>query len=209
MPRRQGEDTAASRSSPGTWPGASPREYPSSPCAPALPRGAALTSHTRATPPRFADLDGFVTYLERTGRLRRVRVEVDPILEIPELVQRVIREGGPALLFERPKGSRFPLVMNLFGAQDRIELALGRPPQAIGSELVKPLQRLNPPSLRAMWASREFISRARHMRPRTVRSAPVQEVVEAPSLGALRHLKSWPRDGGRFVTFGPTLTQDP
>ena len=162
-----------------------------------------------ATPPRFADLNSFVMYLERTGRLRRVRAEVDPVLEVPELVQRVIRENGPALLFERPTGSAFPLVMNLFGATDRIELALGRHPQAIGRELVETLQRLNPPSLKAMWASREFLARARHMRPRSVRTAPVQEVVEAPRLTALPHLKSWPRDGGRFVTFGPTLTQDP
>ena len=162
-----------------------------------------------ATPPRFADLNGFVMYLERTGRLRRVRAEVDPVLEVPEIVQRVIREGGPALLFERPRGSAFPLVMNLFGAMERIELALGRHPQAIGTELVETLQRLNPPSLKAMWASREFIARARHMRPRTVRTAPVQEVVESPKLTAMPHLKSWPRDGGRFVTFGPTLTQDP
>jgi UbiD family decarboxylase len=166
-------------------------------------------ARTPATPPRFADLNGFVMYLERTGRLRRVRAEVDPVLEVPELVQRVIRENGPALLFERPKGSRFPLVMNLFGAMDRIELALGRHPRAIGAELVETLQRLNPPSLKAMWGAREFIARARHMRPRTVRTAPVQEVVEAPALTALPHLKSWPRDGGRFVTFGPTLTQDP
>jgi UbiD family decarboxylase len=162
-----------------------------------------------AAPPRFADLHDFVTYLERTNRLRRVRAEVDPVLEVPELVQRVIRENGPALLFERPRGSAFPLVMNLFGAMDRIELALGRHPQAIGTELVETLQRLNPPSLKAMWQSREFLARARHMRPRSVRTAPVQEVVEPPALTALPHLKSWPRDGGRFVTFGPTLTQDP
>lgn len=162
-----------------------------------------------ARPPRFADLNGFVTHLERTGRLRRVRVEVDPVLEVPELVQRVIREQGPALLFERPRGSVYPLVMNLFGSLDRIELALGRHPQAIGTELVETLQRLNPPSLRAMWQSREFIARARFMRPRTVRHAPVQEVLEEPRLTTLPHIKSWPRDGGRFVTFGPTLTEDP
>ncbi|HEX6107531.1 MAG TPA: UbiD family decarboxylase [Gemmatimonadales bacterium] len=158
---------------------------------------------------RFPDLNAFVIHLERTGRLRRVRAEVDPVLEVPELVQRVIRERGPALLFERPKGSPYPLVMNLFGSMDRIESALGRHPQAIGTELVETLQRLNPPSLKAMWRSREFIARARFMRPRTVRSAPVQEVVEEPRLEALPHIKSWPRDGGRFVTFGPTLTHDP
>lgn len=162
-----------------------------------------------APTPRFPDLNSFVTHLERTGQLRRVRAEVDPVLEVPEIVQRVIREGGPALLFERPAGSAFPLVMNLFGAVERIELALGRHPQAIGTELVETLQRLNPPTLGAMWQSRAFIARARFMRPRTVHRAPVQEIVEEPHLTALPHLKSWPRDGGRFVTFGPTLTHDP
>ena len=57
--------------------------------------------------------------------------------------------------------------------------------------------------------AKRLIARARFMRPRSVRRAPVQEIVEAPRLTALPHLKSWPRDGGRFVTFGPTLTQDP
>lgn len=160
-------------------------------------------------PPRFPDLGSFVSYLERTGRLRRIRAEVDPVLEVSELVQRVIRERGPALLFERPKGSPYPLVMNLFGSMDRIEIALGRHPQEIGAELVTTLQRLNPPSLKSLWQSRGFLARARFMRPRTVSRAPVQEIREAPRLTMLPHLKSWPRDGGRFVTFGPTVTEDP
>ncbi|MBA3554201.1 MAG: UbiD family decarboxylase [Gemmatimonadales bacterium] len=163
-----------------------------------------------ATRPRyFPDLQSFVAHLERAGQLRRVHAEVDPVLEVPEIVQRVVRERGPALLFERPKGSAFPLVMNLFGTMDRIEIALGRPPRAIGAELVQALQRLNPPSLKALWQSRGIVARGRFMRPRTVSRAPVQEVVEAPRLTALPHVKSWPRDGGRFVTFGPTITHDP
>ncbi len=160
-------------------------------------------------PPYFPDLRSFADHLERAGLLRRVQAEVDPVLEVPEIVQRVIRERGPALLFERPKGSAFPLVMNLFGTMERIELALGRHPQSIGSELVETLQRLNPPSLKSLWESRRFVARARFMRPRMVSRAPVQEVMEPPKLNALPHLKSWPRDGGRFVTFGPTITHDP
>lgn len=157
----------------------------------------------------FPDLHSFVTHLERTGRLRRVRVPVDPVLEISEILQRVVREQGPALLFERPKGSDIPLVTNLFGTMDRMELALGRHPQAIGRELVDALQRLNPPSLSALWGARKLLARARHMPPRMTRRAPVQEIVEAPRLLELPHLQCWPHDGGRFVTFGPTLTEDP
>jgi 4-hydroxy-3-polyprenylbenzoate decarboxylase len=158
----------------------------------------------------FADLESFVRELERTGQLRRVRVPVDPILEVSELVQRVVREQGPALLFEQPLGSSVPLVMNLFGTMQRVELALGRHPQAIGAELVETLQRLNPPSFSSLWGARRFIARARHMRPRLVGRGPSQELVQQPpKLTELPHLQCWPRDGGRFVTFGPTITEDP
>jgi 4-hydroxy-3-polyprenylbenzoate decarboxylase len=158
---------------------------------------------------RFPDLQAFVRHLESIDQLRRIRVEVDPVLEVSEIVQRVVRAGGPALLFERPRGSPFPLVMNLFGSIRRIELALGGHPQDIGRALVTAIERLNPPSLRGLWANRDFLSRARFVRPRIVRRAPVQEVVEAPGLERLPHTTSWPRDGGPFITFGPTLTVDP
>lgn len=156
----------------------------------------------------FADLRAFVAHLEATGQLRRVTAEVDPVYEVPELVQRVVRQDGPALLFERVKGADFPLVMNLFGSMARIEAALGRHPDAIGSELVNTIQALNPPTLGKLWAHRGFLARARHAPPRTVRRS-AYEVEEAPDLERMPHIKSWPRDGGRFITFGPTLTEDP
>jgi 4-hydroxy-3-polyprenylbenzoate decarboxylase len=157
----------------------------------------------------FPDLQSFIAHLERAGQLKRIAAEVDPRLEVSEIAQRVVRQEGPALLFERPKGAAFPLVMNLFGSTVRIEMALGRHPRAIGAELVDAVQRLNPPSLGAFWRSRGFLARARHMRLRTVGSAPVQEVNEAPDLGRLPVITSWPRDGGPFITFGPTITEDP
>jgi 4-hydroxy-3-polyprenylbenzoate decarboxylase len=158
----------------------------------------------------FPDLHSFVTHLERSGQLRRVRVPVDPVLEASEIAQRVVRERGPALVFERPTGSSIPLVMNLFGTIDRITLALGREPDAIGEELVTTLEGLNPPTLGKLWRARGFLARARHMRPRLVRRAPVQEIEQSPArITELPHLQCWPGDGGRFVTFGPTLTEDP
>ena len=157
----------------------------------------------------FPDLGSFVAELERQGELRRVVVPVDPILEVSEIAQRVVREDGPALLFERPQGSTVPLVMNLFGSLRRVELALGRHPEAIGAELVGAVQALNPPSLSTFWKQRGLLARARHMRVARVRRAPVQEVEEAPGLDWLPHLKTWPGDGGRFLTFCPTLTESP
>jgi UbiD family decarboxylase len=157
----------------------------------------------------FPDLQSYVAELERTGQLRRVSAEVDPCLEVSEIVQRVVREEGPAVLFERVRGASFPLVMNLFGSTRRIELALGRHPQEIGRELIGAVQQLNPPSLGAFWKARRTLARARFMRPRLVRSAPVQEVVEVPALTSFPNPTTWPRDGGPFITFGPTLTQAP
>src|SRR5437763_7729521 len=102
----------------------------------------------------FADLQEFVRYLERTGQLKRVRAEVDPELEVTEITQRVLRDQGPALLFEHPTGSSTPLLMNLFGTTDRVRTALGREPAEIGDELITGFQRVNPPSLKGIWDSR-------------------------------------------------------
>lgn len=157
----------------------------------------------------FNDLQQFVAFLEQIGELRRITVEVDPVLEAPEIAMRVVRDEGPALLFERPTGAAYPLVMNLFGSMKRIEYALGRHPEQIGHELVQMLHRLNPPSLKRLWEARGVLWRGLAMRPKLVSSAPVQEVVEAPDLDQLPILQCWPRDGGRFITFGPTLTHDP
>ncbi len=159
--------------------------------------------------PPFTGLKDFVTTLEHQGELVRVTAPVDPNLEISELVQRVVRQDGPALLFENVQGAGFPLLMNTFGSMKRIEIALGRHPQEIGQELVTTIQGLTPPSPKKLWQHREFLARARHMRPATTRLAPVQQVVAQPRLDLLPAITSWPRDGGPFITFGPTLTEDP
>ena len=157
----------------------------------------------------FPDLQSYLAHLEQIGELRRVKVEVDPKFEIAEIVQRVIRQNGPALLFENVKGADFPVVLNMFGSERRIEAALGRHPQEIGRELLSLVQRLNPPTLRTLWSARANLLRARFMKPDVVSRAPAQEVVEAPRLDRLPNLWSWPRDGGPFITWGPTLTEDP
>src|ERR671938_936162 len=72
-----------------------------------------------------ADLRSWITLLEREGELVRVGAEVDPHLEVTEIVDRTVKAGGPALLFERPKGSKHPLLINQFGTERRMCLALG------------------------------------------------------------------------------------
>jgi len=157
----------------------------------------------------FADLQEFLRHLEQIGQLKRVKAVVDPELEVTEITQRVLREQGPALLFERPKGSTTPLLMNLFGTMDRVRLALGRDSAEIGKELIEAVERLNPPSLRGIWESRNLIRRALLTHPRIVRNARCQEVVEDPDLTALPILKCWPGDAGRFITCGMVLTHHP
>jgi len=157
----------------------------------------------------FGDLQSFLRYLEQKGQLKRVRTEVDPELEVTEITQRVLREQGPALLFERPKGSATPLLMNLFGTMERVRAAIGREPAEIGQELIAGFQKVNPPTLRGLWESRDLIKRALLTHPATVRSAACQEMVEEPDLTALPVLKCWPGDAGRFITYGMVLTHHP
>ena len=74
---------------------------------------------------QYADLRDFIAQLEARGELRRIRAEVDPYLEITEICDRTLRAGGPALLFERPKGSEIPLLGNLFGTPNRVAMGMG------------------------------------------------------------------------------------
>jgi 4-hydroxy-3-polyprenylbenzoate decarboxylase len=157
----------------------------------------------------FPDLQSFLAHLERQGDLRRVRVEVDAEYEIPEIAARAVREGKPALLFERVTGSPYPLAINVLATPRRIEWALGRHPEQVGAEIVDLLERLQRPSFATLAGARRPLARALAARVRRVKRAPAQEVVEEPDLSRLPILRCWPEDGGRFVTFGLVLTADP
>ncbi len=152
------------------------------------------------------NLQEYLEALEQAGELRRVRVEVDPELEITEIATRVVKARGPALLFERVKGSPYPLAINVFASARRLEIAFGRTPEEIGQEIAETIVRLNPPSLKGLWQSRHFLWRATHMRVKRTHNAPSQEVIEDPDLDRLPILKSWPGDGGRFITFPLIIT---
>ncbi len=158
---------------------------------------------------QFYDLKQYISYLEAIGDLVRVKAEVDPILEITEISSRVIKERGPALIFENVKGAAYPLAINLFGTEERVELALGRKPREVGEELVELFHRVNPPSLRSFFSVLPKAYDLLSMRTRSVGSGASQEVVERPDLGKLPIIKCWPLDGGRFITLGLVLTEDP
>ncbi len=160
------------------------------------------------TQPPYESLRDFVAMLKREGELVEVRTPVDPALEAGEISMRVVREGGPALLFRNPAGAAFPLLTNLFGTRRRIELAIGEPPAALGARLLEFLEALQPPTIKALIARRKLGMRLLAARTR-VASENQDFVYEDPDLARLPILTCWPEDGGRFVTFPLVLTHHP
>lgn len=157
----------------------------------------------------FHALGDFLRYLEREGELRRVRVPVDPKLELTEICTRALREGMPALLFEKVKGARFPLAANVYASRRRIELALGRPPGEIGLDLIRFAEDLMPPTGRRLWRNRRSLASVLAGRPRTGGRGVAQEIVSSCTLDDLPIQTCWPGDGGRFITLGQVVTYDP
>lgn len=155
-------------------------------------------------------LRDFIALLEQKGDLKRIRVEVDPLLEITEITTRVVKEKGPALLFENVKGSSFPLLINVLGAERRVEWALGRKPAEVGHELGTLAEELMPPSPRSLWRHRRSLLKVAAMKPKKVGSPAVtSHRIEPADMDRLPIAQSWPKDGGRFITFPLVVTRDP
>ena len=119
---------------------------------------------------RFPALGEFVQYLESVGELKRISATVDPYLEVTEIAVRAMHEKKPALLFENIKGSKYPLAMNVYASERRIELALGRHPQIIGEELISFLDQMVPPKPSSIWKNRAFVRRFLKAKTRAVSS---------------------------------------
>ena len=161
----------------------------------------------------YDGLRSFVSALEKEGELVRIEREVDPHLEIAVLADRVMKEGGPALLFEKPKGSRLPLLINAFGSRKRMSLALGvsdleEHARAI-AELVHTRAPANARELAKLATTLPQLGAAV---PRKVTKAPCQEIVlegDAVDLEALPVMTTWPKDGGPFFTLPNVITKDP
>jgi len=158
---------------------------------------------------KFQTLGDFARYLESIGELHRVKVEVDPELEITEIAVRALLQKKPALLFEKVKGAKFPLAMNLFSTERRIELALGKHPDQLGQELIHFVEAAMPPKPRVIFDHWPMVKRFLAARPKRTAHALSQEIVEEPNLANLPIQKCWPEDGGRFITLGQVFTYDP
>jgi 4-hydroxy-3-polyprenylbenzoate decarboxylase len=160
----------------------------------------------------FKDLRQFIDMLEKKNQLVRVKTEVDPILEITEISDRVMKAGGPAVLFENPKGYDYPVLINAFGSYDRMSWALGVEKLDDVAAKIKDLITLEMPA--NLWDKVGTLMKVKdlsHIFPKTVKRAPCQEVVETDdlSLNSLPILKCWPEDAGRFITLPLVITKDP
>jgi 4-hydroxybenzoate decarboxylase subunit C len=156
------------------------------------------------------NLRSFLDQLRRENDLVTVEAEVDPDLEIAEIHRRVIERGGAALLFTRVKGSRFPVVTNLFGTQKRIEWAFGPRPQQFVKELVQVAETLIPPSPGKLWQHRKLGREFFRLGTRTTSRAAVTSEVDRPAnLTELPVITTWHEDGGPFITLPLVYTEHP
>jgi UbiD family decarboxylase len=156
------------------------------------------------------NLRSFLELLARENDLLTVKTEVDPYLEVAEIHRRVIDRGGPALLFSRVKGSRYPVVTNLFGTARRIELAFGSKPETIIREAIHALDSLIPPRPSELWKRRHLATNLLKLGTRVVSRAPVTAAVDHPArLHELPVLTTWQEDGGPFITLPLVYTEHP
>jgi UbiD family decarboxylase len=150
--------------------------------------------------------------LRREGQLVEISAPVDPYLELAEIHRRVIDEQGPALLFTNVKGKSFPVVTNLFGTVERVDMAFGPKPERIIRELVNGLDKLLPPKLSSLWELRSPLMGVLRTGTKTVPAsqAPVAQISTADvDLTELPALTSWHLDGGPFVTLPLVYTEHP
>lgn len=160
----------------------------------------------------YKDLRNFIEILKKKGLLKRITAEVDPVLEIAEINDRVVKTGGSALFFEKPKNSKFPCVVNLFGSYERMKLALEVDSlDEIGLRMLEFLEPDIPTNLIEKLKTLPKLKRLADFLPKYVNSGPCKEVIfrENLSLNVFPILKTWPDDGGRFITLPMVFTKDP
>ena len=165
---------------------------------------------------KYHDLRDFVAQLESIGELKRISVEVDPRFEMTEICDRVLRAGGPAILFEKPKGHALPVLANLFGTPRRVALGMGQESVEALREVGKLLAYLKEPEppkgLKDAWDKLPVLKQVLNMAPKVVSSAPCQEIVweaQDVDLSRLPIQHCWPGDVAPLITWGLTVTRGP
>ena len=165
---------------------------------------------------KFDDLRDFLNQLEAKGLLKRISQEIDPHLEMTEISDRTLRAGGPALLFENPKGYNTPVLTNLFGTTERVALAMGKQKveelREVGEWLAYLKEPEPPKGLKAMWEKLPIFKQVLNMPTKRVTSPACQEVVmqgDDVDLTKLPIMTCWPGDVAPLITWGLTITRGP
>ena len=160
----------------------------------------------------YADLRAFVQALEKHGELKRVPLEVDPNLEITEFADRAVKQNGPALLFEKPKGSSVPVLINAFASMRRMEIALEvKSVDEVARRISEFLEMRMPEGLLGKIKMLPMLAEMGSFFPKSVTGGPCKEVIRRDgfSLAEFPVLKCWPGDGGRFITLPMVFSKNP
>lgn len=165
---------------------------------------------------QYADLRDFIAQLEAVGELKRIAVEIDPYLEMTEISDRTLKLGGPALLFENPKGYAMPVLANLFGTPKRVAMGMGQDNVEALREVGKLLAFLKEPEppkgLKDAWQKLPIFKQVLNMAPKVVKSAPCQAIViegDQVDLGQIPIQTCWPEDAAPLITWGLVVTKGP
>ncbi len=165
---------------------------------------------------KYKDLREFIDQLEQQGELVKVHTEVNPALEVTEICDRVLRAGGPAILFTNPKGSNIPLLGNLFGTPRRVALGMGEDSIEALREVGKLLAFLKEPDppkgVKEAWKTLPIYKKVLDMAPKVVGSPECQEIIieaEDVDLSRLPVQTCWPGDVAPLITWGLVVTQGP
>jgi 4-hydroxy-3-polyprenylbenzoate decarboxylase len=165
---------------------------------------------------QYKDLRDFIAQLEHLDELKRISIEVDPNLEITEICDRTLRNNGPALLFENPKGSSIPLLANLFGTPERVAYGMGQESVTALREVGKLLALLKEPDppkgMKDAWEKLPVYRNVLNMHPKVVRRAPSQQVIlQGDEIDLSRYpiQTCWPDDIGPLITWALVITRGP
>src|SRR5215469_4204069 len=159
----------------------------------------------------YDDLREFIRALDKAGELKRVSLEVDPHLEIAEFADRSVKNGGPAFLFEKPRGSDVPVLINAFASERRMELALEATPEEVAGRIAELIAMRKPEGILGKLKMLPKLADLASLFPKTVSDGPCKGKVlrDGFSLDRLPILHCWPQDAGRFITLPMVFSRNP
>lgn len=152
----------------------------------------------------------FVEVLKQENELLEITEEIDPYLELAEIQRRVVNQKGKAVLFQKVKGTSFPVATNLYGSQKRIDLAFGKKPETFIQNAVQTAQDFFPPNFKKIWQAKDLISPLLNVGRKKVINGNILKNQHSPAkLNQLPQLHCWPEDGGAFITLPLVYTESP